>query len=39
MRALLDGGDGLVDLERLSYRDASLWAESVADQTAKIGAE
>ena len=29
MRASLDGGDRLVDLERLSDRNAALWAEFV----------
>ena len=35
MRALHDGGDRLVDLESLSDRHASLWAETVRTQTEK----
>ena len=37
MRALLDGGDRLVDLESLGDRDATLWAEPVQLQTEKRG--
>ena len=37
MSAVLDGGDRLVDLERLGNRDASLWAEFVVPQTEKGG--
>ena len=37
MRALLDGGDSLVDLERFNDRDATLRAELVDPQTEKRG--
>ena len=38
-RALLDGGDCGVDLERLGDCDAAIMAESVPTQTAKEGAQ
>ena len=37
MRASLDSGDRLVDLESLSDRDATLWAEFVPVQAEKGG--
>ena len=37
MRASLDTGDGRVDLEHISDRHTSLWAEIVALQTEKGG--
>lgn len=36
-RALRDGGDGLVDLERLGDRNTALGADAVAPQAAKRG--
>ena len=38
-RVLLDGGDHRIDFERLGNRDATLGAEVVVPQTAKVGAE
>ena len=37
MCVVLDGGDRIVDLESLGYRDATLWAEVVVPQTARRG--
>ena len=38
-RVLLDVGDRRVDLERLSDRNATLRAEKVPPQTAKVSVE